>query len=227
MQVDDIVNYLRGVGIQDEIFFFPTTKLDIGILKGEIERLIDEAVIPPKKIANIYSAEELHTSERRLVEGKELLHLLDEEHFRVHTFEKLEKLIEQIVIEPGSKYSVPEDETLADIDRRAIIHALAVLFPFAVRAQLVTPYKAGKISLQEIVELVDLPLEHVQAVMDDRWEHAHKLMIRPQRSAGPERVAIMSDAGHQVAIASVPIGQDPKRYAEELSRRMAKSKSGT
>lgn len=222
MQVDDIVAYLRNVGIHDEISFFPTTELDVGILKGEIERLLDEAAKPPKKIANIYSANSLSTTERRLVEGKELLHLLDEEHFRVHTFERLEELIQQITAEPSPKHTVPDDATLANIDSRAIIHALAVLFPFAARAQYVQAYKAGKLSLQQVAKLVDLPLEHVETVMDDRWEQAYKLMIRPQRSAGPDRVAIVSEGARQIA--SVPIGQSPDRYAQELSIRMAKAK---
>ena len=87
-------------------------------------------------------------------------------------------MVETIIIPPQFQDPHAENMRHANNDNVAILHAVAVLFPFKVRQLLLPPFEEGKISIQEIAEkIVDLPPKYVATVMSHRWETIYDLMM--------------------------------------------------
>lgn len=63
----------------------------------------------------------------------------------------------------------------ANSDRIAMLHAVAVLFPWATRKILLP--KVSKIGIQRIAdEIVDLPAKFVATVMSEQWGTIYRMM---------------------------------------------------
>jgi hypothetical protein len=76
VEVEDIVAFIRRLGLKDEIYFFDDDKLNPGILWGTIvhwEYPLEGWTI---RAADIYVAGSLTPEEKRMVQAKELLHIL-------------------------------------------------------------------------------------------------------------------------------------------------------
>lgn len=223
VQVDEVIDFLRSLGVADEIYFFDVD-IETTLLKGVIEHweypVSENGVV--RRAADINTAKSLSADWKRLVQCKEVLHVFDPDHFRVNTFEATEALINDIVI-PADVHDERADESIyAESDRWAVHHAVAVLFPLATRSLLMGPYKAGKIDLDYIAKLVDVPMYWVAKVMGDEWEDANHRMIRPQRIAPPDRVSFLKSDDSPIEVHSVPIGWDPYSYARDMLERQPK-----
>ncbi|SCB33881.1 hypothetical protein GA0061101_10810 [Rhizobium lusitanum] len=105
---------------------------------------------------------------QRLVCCKELIHVLDSP--AVRTNKKSE------VIQLGDKLT---DKTrhfkgTADLqwffDDLAIYQALAMLFPFSLREEIMGAYVAGKVTDEMLAEAAQIPVEYVRTVMSDGWK---------------------------------------------------------
>jgi hypothetical protein len=103
-------------------------------------------------------------------------------------------------------------------DRIAILHAVAVLLPLATRNLLLPKLHDGKITLDEIAELVALPRPCVTVAMGDNWGATHRSMIslleRFERT--PDRVFTLDDNQSTIEVYSVPLEVDPYSYAKRL-----------
>jgi hypothetical protein len=216
VQVADVVEAIKALGVTDQIRFYDVD-IDTNVLKGVIEQWIYEEVTgqPGIPVAEISTAKSLSPTEKRLVECKELLHLLDPQHFRVNTFAGTEALIDKIVV-PLELQDPANDGVHAVSDRIAIFYALAVLFPKAVRDLFMQPYKEGSLSLEHIAQMVDLPIYYVVAAMSDHWAIIHGRMIRPQRIAGPDRVSTLDVNNKVLQVVSVGTTENPYSYARSL-----------
>ena len=185
VQVDLVVDHLRSLGVADEIYFFDVA-IDTLMFKGKIDHwkypLSEKG--PERRVADINTANSLSADWKRLVQCKELLHVIDADHFRVHTFEAAEALINDIVVPVDIEHEHAFEAVYANSDRWGIYHAVAVLFPFAMRNLLLEPYKADKIDLDYIANLVDLPQYWVAKVMSDEWIDIHHRMVDRSGSWG-------------------------------------------
>jgi hypothetical protein len=104
-----------------------------------------------------------------------LLHVLDPPDDRVSATEDIERLVGKIVLPLGSEPSPLDDpKTLADV--MGLYEALAVLFPWRVREELISRYMARTLSLSQIAEYVDLPETLVAVVMSEHWPELHKVI---------------------------------------------------
>jgi hypothetical protein len=177
VQVEDVAAALVAAGIADEIYYFWNIEMDTGVLKGAITHWEYPAGDgKTKRVVDIETARSLPLPEKRLVQCKELLHVLDPATFQVNTREAAFGLVQKIIIPP--EFQDPfTDGHLANSDRVAILHALAVLFPFACRELLMKPLAEGKLSLQQIAEFADLPVEYAAVVMSETWPTVHQMMI--------------------------------------------------
>lgn len=223
VQVDDVIDFLRSLGVADEIYFFDVD-IDTTILKGVIEHweypVSENGTL--RRVADINTAKSLPTDWKRLVQCKEILHVIDPDHFRVNTFEATEALINDIVIPADVQDERIDEGVYAESDRWAVHHAVATLFPLATRNMLMGPYRTGKIDLDYIANLIDLPKYWVAKVMGDEWEDANHRMIRPQRIAPPDRVSFLKSDDSTIEVHSVPIGWDPYSYARHMLERQPK-----
>ena len=220
VNVADVVQYLRDVGVTDEILFFDV-EIDPAILKGEIEHWehVANGGVPARRVAKINTAKLLSPDEKRLVQCKELVHVIDPNENQVNTLAQTDALIDKIIL-PPALVDAATDGDHAHSDRAAIHIALAILFPMAARNLYMGPYKNGAIDLKMIAEWVDLPLPYVKLVMSDHWSILHDRMIRPTRMSMPDRVSCLNaDVDAAIEVHTVPLGDDPYSYAKRLAAR--------
>jgi hypothetical protein len=177
VQTEEVLEVLKTWGVRDEIWFF-TVQMDTEVMKGQLvqwETPWNDNTT--KRYADIYTAAGLSPGEKRLIECKELLHLLDPDWALVNTREAILGLIEKIVVPPEMQDPFGDDMEHANSDRLAIIHALAVLFPWEVREALLPVFAAGRITVKQIAEqVVDLPEKYVATVMSKAWQEIYGIL---------------------------------------------------
>jgi len=216
VEVDDVVDFIRRLGVRDEIYFW-----DADISPSVLQAAITHWDYPAdgagkvRTVADIHTARNLPLNDKRVAQVKELLHILDPEHFLVNTIEDVRALMEKIVL-PPDLVDWANDGVHANSDRAAIVHALAVLFPWQTRQLLLDPFKAGKKTLDEIADLVALPADYVQFVMSDIWVQLHEAMVGPQRMRWPAKVTTLEADDSPIEVYSVPLGDDPYSYARKM-----------
>ncbi len=176
VQTDEVLEVLKAWGVRDEIWFFEV-EMDTGIMKGQVaewEAPWDDGTT--RRFADISTAKGLSTSEKRLVQCKELLHLIDPDWARVSDEDAIMDLINEVVAPPDTADPYGEETDSADADNRTIWSALAVLFPWQVREVYLPAYRLRLIGDQQIAELLDLPTQHVTFVMSDKWPEVYAKM---------------------------------------------------
>lgn len=180
VDVNDVADEIRARGIKDEINFFEVT-LETQHLKGQLVH-IDEWTepgfqgAPSKTWADVYFAKTMPDDEKRHVACKELLHILDPKLCWAATQEEIDRLFGKIGLPPEMQTPL-SDGAEVNRDRVAEFEAVAVLFPWATRQLLMRPFNEGKLTLEDIARLVDLPYKYVAFVMHESWEAVHESLI--------------------------------------------------
>jgi hypothetical protein len=219
IEVDAIVDYLRSHGIKDEIYFFDAD-LDTEVLRGSIVHWEYQMQGWTYKAADIYTAKTLSPEEKRVVQAKELLHILDHRIDRANTLDEVEALIKKMAL-PIAEIDWKNDGDHARSDRTAILYALPVLFPMAARDLFLPLYRAKKIDDVGIANLLALPKSVVAFVMSDLWLELHGSMMAALRAElpVPDRVHTFNASQEPMEVHSVPLEDDPYSYAKRLEER--------
>lgn len=106
---------------------------------------------------------------QRLICAKELLHICDSDSAAARSREVVAKQIHDILTPPELLAEMSNLDMEAVADRTGMLRALALLFPIEAREELKKPYDDDKITDDEIAELVELPVQWVNFVMDEHW----------------------------------------------------------
>ena len=171
IEVDEIADYLKSLGIKDEIYFFDAD-LDTEVLRGSLVHWEYQMQGWTYKVADIYTAKTLSPEEKRVVQVKDLLHILDHRIDRANTPDEVEALIKKMAL-PIAEIDWKNDGDHARSDRTAILYALPVLFPMATRDLFLPLYDEHKIDDIGIANLLALPKSVVAFVMSDLWMELH------------------------------------------------------
>jgi len=180
---DDIIPFLRDGGIRDDLWFWPV-ELDDSKLRGKLVHwepwdYNDDWAHDydrPRRVGDIYVSKSLEVPWQRVIACKELLHVLDPPTNRVAEAAEVERLVKRIVLPLGSELAA-DYKTLTDT--MGLYEALAVLFPWRVRENLMSAYLAEKLTAQQIAEYVEIPLQYVYLVMSDIWPQVHGILCPP------------------------------------------------
>lgn len=170
---DDVVPIVNNSD-KCELYFWPMD-MDENIMRGNIvhwDYPNGDGII--QNCIDIHFCKSLSVDWQRLVCCKELVHLCDPIEVRVMTHGGLDKLIEKIVL-PPEMTSISDGGSVLN-DRVAIAHALAILFPWTCRQLMMTPFKEGLITIDQIAEMVDIPMEYAALVMDDGWHQIYHII---------------------------------------------------
>ncbi|MDB5617821.1 hypothetical protein [Tardiphaga sp.] len=220
VEVEHVVDFLRAHAIKDEIYFFDPN-MDTETLRASIAHWEYPSLGWTYRVADIYTAKSLTLGEKRLLQTKELLHILDSMADRVSILEDVEDLVKQMALSNDLfDPATAGDQALSD--RRAIAHALPVMFPMAARAIYEVMLSAGEIDIDGIAEEVVLPKALVEYAMSARWPKLHDKMMSELRSRlpSPDRVITLDAAGNIIEVHSVGIDDDPYYYAKRLEERL-------
>lgn len=172
VSMNDVIDEFRR-SILDAGLRVKAVNLPANVLRGTHYRYHHEPSSPESALLAGPIAMVIYSSQQplewqRLVCCKELIHVLDSP--AVRTSGKSE------VIQLGDKLT---DKTrhyqgAADLqwffDDLAIYQALAMLFPFSLREEIMGAYNAGKVTDEMLAEAVQIPVKYVRTVMSDGWK---------------------------------------------------------
>ncbi len=176
VNVNDVVACLREHGIDDDIAFIGVD-LDPEILQGQIKIFHVRAQLygDEKRHANIYYHRGHSLDWQRLICCKELIHLLDPVAAHTNLADEIDRLAERIGLPPEMQ-EPPRDGVAVNTDRLAEYRAVAILLPWEARQVLMPLYQAGKITLDDVARLADIPRRYAAFVMNEVWETFHELI---------------------------------------------------
>jgi len=170
----------KGVGDDEEIYYF----YDVELPSDTIAGFVHSEKIPyggDWRLIHTITYAKMGEEMERLVCCKEMLHILDPDYLKAKTLEDVDQLISKIIL-PIEFANPWNDGQHANSDRIGIAHAIAVLMPLAATEILRPSLKAGKISIERIAEIAELPIFAVTLAMSDSWPDLHaKLIVRLPR----------------------------------------------
>lgn len=181
---DDVLPFLRANGVADVITIFEVD-IESRYLKGKLAHwepweYQDDWALDferPRCCADIYVAKELSHRWRRLIEAKELLHILDPIQNRVSTAAEVESLADKIRLPiEAETFAASGHKTITDA--LGLFEALAVLFPYKVRETLMEKFTSKALTVEAIADYMDLPEEYAYLVMSDLWETIYPILAR-------------------------------------------------
>lgn len=177
IDVNDVLKFINAGGIECDVEFFEV-ELDTNILLGKIRTYYSHSVPygDPTLCANIYYAKQMSREWHRLVCCKELMHILDPDGHKATTPEQIHYNAERIGL-PSELRDISADGRITNSDRIAEFYALGILFPLAARDVLMNHYENGKISIDDIARLYDLPKRKAAIVMTPLWADIHSMLL--------------------------------------------------
>ena len=102
----------------------------------------------------------------RLVQVKEMLHVLDPHEATAPTRDKVSQLVDELIISGAANIvGLP-----AYFDRRAILMALTILLPRDALSDRRPAFKNGKLSAAAIADEAQVPTSFVEIALRDDWE---------------------------------------------------------
>lgn len=161
--------------IQDEIEFIGVD-IDTGVIRGYLYRFRYSAKMygDHTNAAHIYYGKDQGPEWINLVCAKELIHLMDSGNAGGRK-EQFDQLVSRLVL-PRDLDILLEDPNHVRMDRMGDLVAAALLLPPSARELLITPYKRGELTEEDIAKFAMMPTRYVRVVMSDRWEKSYELL---------------------------------------------------
>lgn len=176
--VDDVLRAVQEiVGPLHKIETYADPLLDSGVVRGYIEQYVEKDGDGEIKLSRITYSTDQSVLWQRLVQVKEILHVLDPPEKRVASREDIDRLIDKIRL-PDEMADHHKDGPHALNDRLGIAYAVACLFPIASRNLLAPELDAGKITMATIVDLIGIPHRYVAVVMNPQWLDIHSDLVK-------------------------------------------------
>lgn len=135
----------------------------------------DSVLMPERNVMVLYDTSQT-IDWQRLTICKELVHVFDREPIWSQGREKIVRLASSLCNQPVPSKA---DETNLDVffDRLGLYQALAILFPFSLREQLIEKYKSGILDINKVAEIVSLPPQYVNIVMTEHWPDLRETIL--------------------------------------------------
>lgn len=182
VDVNDLIPILTKNGVETNVEFIGVD-LNPEILQGQIKvfHMRPGVYADPVRCANIYYHRGHSTDWQRFICCKELLHLLDPESAYTQEAADIDRLAEKIGLPPSMQDPL-EDGLATNVDRLAEFRAASILLPYAARQAFLQPLSEGKLSINDIAEIADIPRKYVGFVMSQHWEKVHAWFVSDESS---------------------------------------------
>ena len=102
---------------------------------------------------------------QRLVQVKEMLHILDPADATSPTKDDVERFVGDLLVEEAEK----EIGLAAHVDHTKLLNALCVLMPRDALDELRPVFKRGAITIDQIADEARIPRSYAAATMTDEW----------------------------------------------------------
>lgn len=187
VDIDAVVSEMKRLGVQDDIYYFHDLDLDTKTLSGQILREEIPWGAGSTRFHTTITYAKLGDEMERLVCCKELLHILDPDHAKTNTKERIENLLGKLSL-PSALVDPFNTGVAENVDRIAIAESLAILFPFAARERFLRQVDAGKTTIRQIADRMELPEPHAAFVMSEMWPQHHTILVANRHvvESGPQ-----------------------------------------
>jgi hypothetical protein len=165
VKLESVKDHILETGIVSKIIRVPVT-LDHYILQGGYQLYRDlSPYASNEKVARIAYPREATEGVQRLVQVKEMLHVLDPHEATSPTKEKVSQLIDDLSVQSASKsVGLP-----ATVDRNGLLHALCILAPRDAFDDLRIAYKAEKVTVDQVARWAKIPRGYAAVALTDEW----------------------------------------------------------
>ena len=166
VKLELVKEHILETGLVHRIIRVPV-KLDHYIMYGgyHLYRDLTPYAPPHSKVARIGYPAEAVEGLQRLVQVKEMLHILDPHEATSPTKEKVDQLIDDLVVLNASRsIGLP-----AAFDRNGMLHALCILAPRDAFDDLRVAFKADKITVQQVADWAKIPRGYAAVALTDEW----------------------------------------------------------
>ena len=154
----------RGIVVRIERH---ATDLDPNILRGGLHRFYDLALpyVERPMIARIAYPRNASEGVQRLIQVKEMLHILDPGDAISPTKKDVEDFIGDLLVEEAEK----EIGLAAKEDHIKLLNALCILMPRDALDIIRPAFKRGDVTLDQIAEEAKIPKSYAAAALTDDW----------------------------------------------------------
>ena len=177
IEISDVVNEIKSIGIQDEINFI-ACDLDPEKLQGIYHQYRYQSSVygDPVWVTNIVYSNKVSYDLQRIISCKELIHIFDKNVAKTNSEEDINGLMDKL-LGPLSTEGFGIHDLMATVDRVAYYQAVAILFPNAARLEAMQKLMEGKITIDQIAAWASLPKELCELVISDKWLTIREFLI--------------------------------------------------
>lgn len=166
VKLQDVRDFILERQICSRIERHPTD-LDPSILRGGLHRYYELA--PPyverPMVARIAYPRDASEGVQRLIQVKEMLHILDPRDATSPTKKDVEDFIGDLLVEEAEK----DIGLAAKVDHIKLLNALCILMPRDALDVIRPVYKRGDVSLDQIAAEARIPKSYAGAALTDDW----------------------------------------------------------
>ena len=165
VRLRDVRDQILETGHVNRIIRVPVTFRDF-IISGGFHRFRDLAPYASGQVvALIGYPDNLPEPLQRVIQVKEMLHVLDPDMATSPTKAKVDALIDDLMVEEAERaVGIP-----AQYDHRGLLHAMCILLPRGALDIIRPIYKRDGCTLDEVAEWANLPKPLVQIALRDSW----------------------------------------------------------
>lgn len=172
IEVDHIIDAIRDLGWQDEIYLFPADT-DPTKVRGAFRQFTYTKAVygDPQLVTHIVYSRNVSREWQRVICAKELIHIYDSVVSKTDTEDEVSQLLDRLVGPLSS-----EDYGLADLqaakDRLALYQSLPLLLPKAA----LEIARGNSLEPEFVAKRACMPIELVRLVLSEEWQELNGLL---------------------------------------------------
>ncbi|MEO0785814.1 MAG: hypothetical protein AAFY10_08950 [Pseudomonadota bacterium] len=133
-------------------------------------------------VADIVYEGGLSDEGQRLVLAKELLHICDSEEATSRTDATVNDLTRELTLPTELLAELVHMRPETHADNLGLVRAVAILFPKECRDELKPAFDEGRLPIEIIHKMVDIPLPFIELVMSDQWDAIYETLAEQEKA---------------------------------------------
>ncbi len=178
VDVGEIVEAIKAMGIQDEIFI-SGQDIDPAKIRGAFCQFTYHKVLygEPILVTHVVYSQNVPLEWQRVICAKELVHIFDSVAAKTKTEDEIGPLLDKLV-GPFSSEGYGFADFQAASDLLALYQSLPLLFPKTALVKAKAAMDCGSLSAADIAKRACMPVEFVGLMLSDRWQEINGLLTR-------------------------------------------------
>lgn len=137
---------------------------------------LEGSALGPQSVTKVLYSTRMDQGYQRLVAVKELIHVFDVDPARTRGREEVVRLGQKLC---KFDHKISNGGLQAFFDELAKFQALAILFPFGLREEVMDKYSAGAVTAAQLGSQLGIPQYYAEVVMQELWEPLRESLLTP------------------------------------------------